>query len=205
MHQQLPLADLGAEQEATQKLSHVAKTLPSQGGERLAQQVRKRREGEPISKSLLFQRCIVDYVTGCWNCTMAVAKSGYCYMRLPRTRKLVGVHRLSWELHNGPIPAGMLVCHRCDNKVCCNPEHLFTGSHRDNTHDCLAKGRCKKSKLFTQQQIQEIKESNKPTMELAEFYKVSRQTIRRVKVGRKSRIRCPNNETKTQIQEGRRS
>ena len=50
-------------------------------------------------------------------------------------------HRVAWELANGPIPDGLLVCHRCDNPPCCNPEHLFLGTKSDNALDQIGKGR----------------------------------------------------------------
>lgn len=50
-------------------------------------------------------------------------------------------HRVAWEATYGPVPEGMVVCHRCDNPPCVNPEHLFVGTQRDNLNDMRAKGR----------------------------------------------------------------
>lgn len=74
--------------------------------------------------------------------------SGYCNdeagghgaFRVSRA-KVDKSHRFSWELHNGPIPVGMCVLHRCDNPPCVNPHHLFLGTQRDNIADMVAKGR----------------------------------------------------------------
>jgi hypothetical protein len=55
--------------------------------------------------------------------------------------RAVYAHRFSYELHNGPIAEGVLVLHRCDNRACVRPDHLFEGSHKDNTIDAMRKGR----------------------------------------------------------------
>lgn len=50
-------------------------------------------------------------------------------------------HRMSWMLHFGEIPQGMLICHKCDNMICVNPDHLFLGTQKDNVRDCIKKSR----------------------------------------------------------------
>lgn len=57
--------------------------------------------------------------------------------------KSMGAHRASWIRANGPIPNGLLVCHKCDNGLCVNVDHLFLGTAKDNMQDCLKKGRLK--------------------------------------------------------------
>lgn len=75
----------------------------------------------------------------CWlwmGCT-----SSFGYGRMKIDGRDMHTNRVSWELHNGEIPAGMKVLHRCDNPPCVNPAHLFLGTSADNTHDMIAKGR----------------------------------------------------------------
>jgi len=55
--------------------------------------------------------------------------------------KIKKAHRQSWVYTNGDIPDGMDVCHECDNPPCCNPNHLFLGTHQDNMVDRTRKGR----------------------------------------------------------------
>jgi hypothetical protein len=56
-------------------------------------------------------------------------------------RKAMRAHRLSYELHYGPIPADLFVLHACDNPPCVNPHHLFLGNAKRNAHDMMMKGR----------------------------------------------------------------
>lgn len=84
----------------------------------------------------------VNKTDTCWLWTGARKESGHGVIGLgKREQGLVRAHRLSWTIHNGNIPKGMLVCHKCDNPPCVNPDHLFLGSQLDNVRDCIQKGR----------------------------------------------------------------
>ena len=81
---------------------------------------------------------------GCWLWTGAIKSNGYGHIGSEGPGgylKVRTTHRVSWELHFGPIPAGLLVLHRCDVRNCVRPDHLFLGTHTDNMLDCIAKGR----------------------------------------------------------------
>jgi len=77
--------------------------------------------------------------TRCWEWTAAITKVGYGELTIRQNVLLA--HRVSYELAFGEIPRGLLICHNCDNRKCVNPHHLFLGTHKDNTHDMMKKGR----------------------------------------------------------------
>jgi len=73
--------------------------------------------------------------TECWPWTMPVNDAGYGRFVIHQNEYLA--HRIAWKLTNGEIPDGKIICHKCDNKPCCNPDHLYCGTYSDNMADRL--------------------------------------------------------------------
>jgi hypothetical protein len=95
--------------------------------------------GTPIER---LYRTTEKLPNGCEIWTGIKSKEGYGQLKLKYEQKSESrAHRISWILHNGPIPDGMCVCHSCDNPPCINPDHLFLGTNADNVRDCVSKGR----------------------------------------------------------------
>lgn len=101
-------------------------------------------------------------------------------------------HRASWEIHNGPIPRGMFVLHKCDNRVCVNPEHLFLGTQMDNMADMRRKGRAAcvgpageraRSAKLTERQVRDIRSDYRSGSVIAAEYGVQRSAINKVRRG----------------------
>ena len=123
---------------------------------------------------------VVDTATGCWEWTGSRGQDGRA--RVMIDGKMTHPARVFWELCNSPIPDGMLVCHKCDNKGCVNPEHLFLGSHRDNTLDMVRKHRHGNQKL-TAEQATAIRNDARSASVIAKEFGLSRFTVYGIKNG----------------------
>lgn len=126
---------------------------------------------------------------GCWIWTASKrGKGGYGGFGL--SGKVIGAHRASYQIYVGPIPDGLDVCHKCDNRACVNPDHLFLGTNHENVIDRHSKGRSKlpnnkgtsngMAKL-TSDDVMRIRADKRLHYEIALDYGVSRQTIGDIK------------------------
>lgn len=107
------------------------------------EQRRVGRELAPLRDPVPFDQAFWSKVRksdlGCWEWTGATIDGRYG--QAWKTGRHILAHRAAWELHFGPVPAGLEVCHSCDNGLCVRPDHLFLGTHQDNMDDMRDKGR----------------------------------------------------------------
>jgi len=95
-----------------------------------------KKENKEIYESFFWSK--VNKTDGCWEWNRTPSKSGYG--NVVRRRKQISSHRASWEIHYGPIPNGLWVLHKCDNKLCVRPDHLYLGTNSDNQRDAVHRG-----------------------------------------------------------------
>lgn len=99
---------------------------------------------EPDEKAVSLSRRFwekVEKTDGCWLWIASTNRKGYGRFGIDACDGMRLAHRWSWEIHNGPIPDGLCVLHRCDVPACVNPAHLFLGTRVDNNADMERKGR----------------------------------------------------------------
>jgi HNH endonuclease len=149
----------------------------------------KTRGPKPISMDVLFWGHVKKgRANECW--IWEGTKSTFGYGSLKSHQKKYDAHRVSYELHKGIIPSGKLVCHSCDNPSCCNPKHLWLGTHQDNVTDMISKGRRVqpdnrgqkngRTKL-TEKQVLAIRKDDRSTTVIGREYGVSGVRVSQIK------------------------
>lgn len=152
-------------------------------GDPTAGRTRRKAKGSPTERFWFYvEKAGPDE---CWEWTGAIADNGYGNLALPGRR--VSAHRFSCELHTGsPIPSGMQVCHRCDNRRCVNPAHLFLGTHTDNMQDMVRKGRHgRAAAVLTPGMVREIRTSPEMGVTLAKRFGVSKSAVSMIRSGKR--------------------
>jgi hypothetical protein len=123
----------------------------------------------------------------CMERNKQVNPNGYTIMRFGDRDKAYLTHRFIYAKVIGPIPPGHLVCHKCDNKRCWNPNHLFAGTGFDNMHDMHRKGRANhprgeqfKSAKLTEDKVREIRKMGASGVgypEIAALFGIDRSNV----------------------------
>lgn len=130
------------------------------------------------------------------DCVLVSPTARGGYGKIKFMGKTLLSHRVSYELFNGPVPAGMMVCHKCDTTNCINPRHLFLGTAQDNMTDKIEKGRHKGARAGEQHhkarlsvwQVEEIRvrlEQGVSQRRLAQIYGVSQSAISNINTGKR--------------------
>jgi hypothetical protein len=155
-----------------------------------------------LNKAFIQSRIAIDLDSECWDWQGFIQTGGYGQFR--HNDKPTLAHRAAWQLWNDQlIPAGLCVCHRCDNRKCVNPAHLFLGTHEDNYKDCVAKnrhrgfvsghihGKKKRIRKLTDEQVKEIRATlynKEPLAVVAKRYGVSIACVSTIRRGKRKTL-----------------
>lgn len=137
----------------------------------------------PISR--FWEKVIKLGPADCWEWQASTAHGGYGMIQ--NGKDYMKAHRFSWEIHFGPIPENIWVLHKCDNRKCVNPNHLFLGTPVDNVQDMMQKGRfilCSPEKRgnakLSEKDVEEIRRlacQGTKQRQIAEIYNISQSLV----------------------------
>lgn len=117
---------------------------------------------------------------GCWVWTGFLNKWGYG--TFPNEEYSNLAHRYIYQKTNGAISKDLLVCHKCDNPACVRIDHLFVGTPKENSNDCIIKGRS--SKKLSVAQVLSIKHDTRLHKDIALDYNIAQSMVSRIKSGK---------------------
>lgn len=130
--------------------------------------------------------------TGCWEWQGPSVGPGYGVMYVGDGNELT--HRISYQVYSQQSVEGWLVCHHCDNPKCCNPSHLFRGTHLDNMKDCRSKDRHNRGErngnaTLDSETILQIRflarEGSMTQRKIAAVFGIQQNTVSRIKEGKR--------------------
>lgn len=142
--------------------------------------------GKP--KKQLMDQISKNPTTGCWTWMGALFQgSGYGqFSNRMLAKSPTTAHRASWEIHKGPIPEGKMILHKCDNRKCVNPEHLYVGNNSENMIDRSKRGYVHQMRLNEQKvrEMRQLRQKGWPWRALAKRYGVHTNAVRDATLGR---------------------
>jgi hypothetical protein len=148
----------------------------------------KQYHGKTLRERFFLYACVRE---GCWPWAGSTDRDGRGKLNVGGVPQLAA--RIAYKLHYGDIPEGKVVCHKCDNTKCVNPEHLFLGTQADNVRDMHEKGRARKRAVsgtahhnakLDADAVCVIRRSDASASQLAEQFGVSRAVIYDVRNGK---------------------
>jgi hypothetical protein len=154
---------------------------------------------ESINTTLQYPDALIDrfwkyvnkgQVNECWEWNGSLMKRGG-YGQLRYNLKTLKSHRLSYEINVGKVPEGKFICHKCGNSKCCNPNHLYAGTPKENWHDAIKHSTAYKLPPINPQDVHcakinyeianDIRNSNEGGPTLSKKYNISRTMISKIK------------------------
>ena len=143
-----------------------------------------------FEKRIILDKSIPEPMSGCWIWLCARTTAGYGMFR--RGKKAFYAHRYSYEAFNGRIKGGMEIRHKCNNPICCNPDHLIQGTRKENSDDMIrakrqARGQRHGHAKFSEDDIIVIRKMLKSGISQAKIaldFNVDASSISFIKTGR---------------------
>lgn len=144
-------------------------------------------------KDRFWEKVSTGHPDECWPWAALTRQHGYGVLRAGGAAdggKMIYAHRAAWLLVNGAIPDGMQVCHKCDNRKCVNPGHLFLGTIQENMADKVSKnrhlfGEKSPQARLTERDVREIRVSADTLADCANKFGVSFQHISDIRHGKR--------------------